>query len=180
MYVFVSCCIYILSIVSAPSAAPPLSQPDAAPTSASDNFLLSALVSNLTSGANNNLSSPNDVSFYPIRCFELPPAPPRPERVALVDYYEAVQKTLVRVDSMIALPRTFGPIANPDYTWTGGTCQILLWAPETIVTDPFPIILVAHVAALIADKCLHEDTDHLGGSGSLDAFNGGFVVLGHT
>ena len=98
----------------------------------------------------------------------------------MANYYEAVQKILVRRDAMV--PNPYPPFAQT--IWNGGAagtedvCFIVLINRKSRVTDPFPIITVAHVAAVIARMCVTQEYGFLGGFASLGLLGSDVLVGG--
>ena len=87
-----------------------------------------------------------------------------------INYFAAVQEILTRQDVLV--PRLFylGPDPRLRWEWLGGTmrgdereCGIVLANQLPLTTDAFPLVLVAHVAALIADRCVTEENGYAGG-----------------
>ena len=120
----------------------------------------------LLSSVKLNASSFLNVSAIRIECFNIGPdfSP-----TSLFSYYEAVQQILLRDDALV--PRQFflGPKAEDKWIWSAGSgqfvhkCTITFANLQPLLTDKFPIVLVAHVAALITDKCVTEAEDFMGG-----------------
>lgn len=126
----------------------------------------------LAAGSSNNATLRVDSDTFPalnssnspIRCYA-PPLPP--DMVVINDYYRAVDKILVREDAMIPREWYPGPMPSQRVTWTTGTCRIELWAEKYTRTPPFPVIYIAHAAAVIARECLTE----------AHGYRGGFVIM---
>ncbi len=98
----------------------------------------------------------------------------------MANYFVAVQQILTRDDALT--PRQFylGPSPDLRWKWTGDlgdgySCTIVLANKKPLLTDPFPIVLVAHVAALIAQGCITEEKGYAGGWASAGPERG--VVL---
>ena len=120
----------------------------------------------LLSNVKFNASSFLNVSAIKIDCFnkgrDFSPT-------SLFSYYEAVQQILLMNDAMV--PRQFflGPKAEDQWKWSAGSgeyvhkCTITFANLQPLLTDKFPIVLVAHVAALITDKCVTEEERFMGG-----------------
>ena len=85
--------------------------------------------------------------------------------ILLTDYYQAVQQILIRDDALLPQHFRLGPEGSErqDYHWQGGQAAIAFFSGQPLRTDALPIILVAHVAALIADTCVTEARGYLGG-----------------
>lgn len=83
----------------------------------------------------------------------------------------------------MCVPRWFclGPLADLKWKWFGGArgeeygCVIVLGSKLVLVTDESPLALVAHVAALIASKCITVSRAYAGGYASPAPIRG--VVL---
>ena len=86
------------------------------------------------------------------------------------DYYRSVDQILVREDAMTPREWVLGPTHTQQFEWREGTCRIVLMAGLIIRTTPFPVILVAHVAALIAKECITEAHGYRGGKARLRDF----------
>ena len=122
---------------------------------------LPTAISNTTLGLVPTASSLSDV-YIAVTC--LLPAPTR-RPVFLAEYYAAVQQILIREDALV--PRRFelGPAGSGarNFDWRAGHCVIGFFDLKLVVTNSFPIIVVAHVAALIARDCLTPAKGFLGG-----------------
>lgn len=94
----------------------------------------------------------------------------------MADYYEAVQQILIRDDAIV--PRRFelGPSGEKQFKWRGGQCVIGFFDNQPLLTDAIPIVLVAHVAALIANDCINEAKGYGGGYAHIGP-NLGFVAV---
>ena len=55
-------------------------------------------------------------------------------------------------------------------------CTITFANLVPLLTDKFPIVLVAHIAALITDKCVTEEEDFMGGWASAGSGRGVVAV----
>ena len=77
---------------------------------------------------------------------------------------------------MTPLSKDIGPSATNPFTWRSPTCVIALGNGHQIVTPAYPVILVAHVAALIAKECRYGQRGFLGGTVRLGGDRGGVVV----
>ena len=94
------------------------------------------------------------------------------------DYYGAVDQILVRADAMISREWILGPTHTQHIEWREGTCRIVLLAGTTVRTPPFPVILAAHVAALVAKQCVTEAHGFRGGIATLNDVGNAVVWLG--
>ena len=101
--------------------------------------------------------------------------------IPIDDYYQAVQQILIRDDALLPQHFRLGPEGSvrQDYYWQGGQAAIAFFSSQPLRTDAFPIISVAHVAALIADKCVTEAQDYLGGYARVGP-NRGTVGVGNV
>ena len=126
--------------------------------------------------ASSNFSDP--IPRISVNCFD--PGDFHPTTKAY--YLEAVQKILVRLDAFY--PRIFflGPVRR--FIWSGGPfgsaeeCGIVLGNQRLEFTAKFPFILVAHVAALIAEECINEENGYAGGWAAQGP-RMGIVLVGH-
>ena len=100
------------------------------------------------------------------------------EMVVMDDYYGAVDQILVREDAMTPREWVLGPAHTQHIGWKEGPCRIVLMAGTTIRTPRFPIILAAHVAALVAKACVTEAHGFRGGIGTLRELGSAVVWLG--
>ena len=100
------------------------------------------------------------------------------ERVVMNDYHGAVDQILVREDAMTPREWVLGPAHTQHVEWTEGTCRIVLMAGTTIRTPPFPVILAAHAAALIAKECITEAHGYWGGKATLMDLGNAVVWVG--
>ena len=110
-----------------------------------------------------------------IRCF---PSHSPLEMVVMDDYYGAVDQILVQEDAMTPREWVLGPTHTQHIEWREGSCRIVLMAGTTIRTRPFPVILVAHVAALVAKGCVTEAYGFRGGIATLNDLGNAVVWLG--
>ena len=101
--------------------------------------------------------------------------------VLMTDYYQAVQQILIRDDALLPQHFRLGPEGSrrQDYYWRGGQTAIAFFNGQPLRTDAFPIILVAHIAALIADACVTEAQGYLGGYARIGP-NRGTVGVGNV
>ena len=107
-----------------------------------------------------NASSPE------VSCFDnIPGFKP----VNMANYFAAVQQILVREDAFVQRQFYLGPTHGVRWEWRGGArgdaheCVVVLFNKDPLLTDAFPIMLIAHVAALIADVCITERRSYAGG-----------------
>ncbi|KAF6218140.1 hypothetical protein HO133_006099 [Letharia lupina] len=144
-------------------------------TNAPEDDTLPATSGNTTLRLEPNPSALLNVSALTITCLTEPP--PR-QPITLAAYYEAVQKILIRDDAFF--PRRFelGP-GGKNLRWQGGQCVIAFFNNQPLKTDAIPIILVAHVAALIANECITEAKGYLGGVAQIGPSRGTVGVF-HT
>ena len=77
---------------------------------------------------------------------------------------------------MAQVPHHIVPSLDNKYVWRSGTCTIALISPRLLTTPAFPIILVAHVAALIVNECVTETSGYRGGFYNLGGNSGGVFV----
>lgn len=110
-----------------------------------------------------NLSSPFNASNLVVQCFHnpAPPASPYLRPIVIDDYFEILQKIMVQDDAMLQRRWNLGPSGTGQ--WKVNQAVLGLCAPWPPSTDIFQTVLVAHAAALIADRCLREDEGYLGG-----------------
>ncbi|KAM0805894.1 hypothetical protein BDR22DRAFT_816765 [Usnea florida] len=101
--------------------------------------------------------------------------------ILINDYYQAVQQILIRDDALLPQHFRLGPEGSErqDYHWQGGQAIIAFFSSQALRTDAFPIILVAHVAALIADTCVTTARGYLGGYARIGP-NRGSVGVGNV
>ena len=101
--------------------------------------------------------------------------------ILMTDYYQAVQQILIRDDALLPQHFRLGPEGSvrQDYYWQGGQAAIAFFSSQPLRTDAFPIIAVAHVAALIAHKCITEAEGELGGYARVGP-NRGTVGVGNV
>ena len=127
-----------------------------------------------------NINTPSNLSIpqITVSCFD--PSDFQPTSKAY--YLEAVQKILIREDAF--LPRIFFLSPIQRFLWEGGPwgdpkeCGIVIGNQRPMFTDYFPFILIAHVAALIAEQCINEENGYAGGWAS-PGYRKGIVVVGH-
>lgn len=138
----------------------------AAPSSQSSDLfsILGPSESGLPSSGNST-SSPQDLyaSRLDVKCFATPTpgAALRLRRIAVSDYFQAVQKIMVQDDAMISRLWNLGPDATVQYVEKGVRIGMNVpWPPSPRRLQP---IYIAHAAAVIAEKCLREETGYLGG-----------------
>ena len=83
------------------------------------------------------------------------------------------------------MPRPFylGPSSELRWKWTGGArrddhrCVIVLFNKRPLLTDMFPIVLIAQVGAMIADRCITAATSYAGGWASPGVGRGVVAVV---
>ena len=134
--------------------------------------------SNTTLGLVLDASPLLNTSGFKITCL----AKTRDYRPILIsDYYQAVQQILIRDDALLPQHFRLGPEGSvrQDYYWQGGQAAIAFFNRQPLRTDAFPIIAVAHVAALIADNCVTEAQGYLGGYARVGP-NRGTVGVGNV
>ena len=113
-----------------------------------------------------NASLSLNASNLEISCFDhVPSFLP----VNMANYFAAVQQILLREDALVPRPFYLGPSLEMRWEWKGGAigddrrCIIVLYNKLPLLTDKFPIILIAQVAAMIADRCITAATSYAGG-----------------
>lgn len=104
--------------------------------------------------------------------------PTRYPRVVVDDYYEAVDQILTREDAMVPRQWVLGPHVWQTLVWQSGRCRIGLGATTLMRTRAFPIILAAHMAALVAKECVTEAKGYAGGTAQLNVPESPLLVLG--
>ncbi|CAD6592205.1 MAG: hypothetical protein ASARMPREDX12_005884 [Alectoria sarmentosa] len=120
-----------------------------------------------------NASNPTIVCFDTIRGVK---------SINMANYFEAVQQVLIRDDAIVPRQFNLGPTRDRQFNWLGGPtgdkheAVIVLSYTEPLLTALFPIILVAHVAALIANECITEAKGYAGGWASLGPTRGSVGV----
>lgn len=142
----------------------------------SEGDALPTIRSNATLGLAFDASLLLNASDFAITCFI---ASPHLRSIPKIDYYEAVEKILIRDDALVPKRFELGPggRGRRNFLWRGGDCDIDFFNPEPLRTDAFPIILIAHVAALIADECLTEAKGYLGGHSNMGPTRGVVSVI---
>ena len=127
-----------------------------------------------------NASLSIDASNLEISCFDhVPTFLP----VNMANYFAAVQQILLREDALVPRPFYLGPSLDVRWEWTGGAidddrrCIIVLYNKLPLLTDMFPIILIAQVAAMIADKCITAASSYAGGWASPGVGRGVIAVV---
>lgn len=159
------------------SAASPILQTVNTSLDLFENGILAAESSNNTLRIDTNtfpaLNASTDVAE--IECF-----PPRDRfgSVVMDDYYGAVDQILVRADAMIPQEWILGPTPAQSYISRTGRCKISLWASTNLRTPPFPVIYVAHVAAVIAQHCVTEAHGYRGGMVRLNDLGKPLIAVG--
>lgn len=144
-----------------------------------ENRILAGGTSNNTLHLNpDNFPTLNASTFLlEVRCFPSTASSLYP-RVVVDDYYEAVDQILTRHDAMIPRQWILGPEPWQTVVWESGRCRIGLSASTLIRTPEFPIILAAHMAALVAKECVTEATSYVGGTAWLNLPERPVLVLG--
>ena len=103
--------------------------------------------------------------------------------VTMANYFAAVQQILIREDALVPRPFYLGPSPEVRWEWTGGAtgddhqCIIVLFNTRPLLTDPFPIMLIAQVAAMIADDCITARKNYAGGMASPGVGRGIVAVM---
>ena len=118
---------------------------------------------------NNATSLSLTVSNNDISCFdEVPGFLP----INMPNYFAAVQQILLRDDALVSRPFYLGPSLESRWQWAGGAtgddhrCIVVLFNKKPLLTDAFPLIRIAQVAARIAEKCITVGRGYSGGWGS--------------
>ena len=132
--------------------------------------LLSTVNTTISDIRLNNASSLSlTESNYGLSCFdELEDFLP----INMANYFAAVQQILPRDDALVPRPFYLGPSLESRWQWTGGEswddhrCNIVLFSKKPLLTDAFPLMLIAQVAARVADKCITAERSYAGGWGS--------------
>lgn len=138
----------------------------------------------ITSGGNSWLDSKLNASFLnasdpTIVCFDKIRGV---RSINMANYFEAVQQILIRDDAIVPRQFNLGPSLDRQFNWLGGPTGdehetvIVLSYTQPLLTALFPIILVAHVAALIANECITEAKGYAGGWASLGPTRGSVGV----
>lgn len=142
-------------------------------TNALEDEFLPTVNSNASLGLVANASSLLNASEFFIECLT---GPPTRQPIPMADYYEAVQQILTRDDALV--PRRFdlGPTFDKQFRWRGGQSVILFFDHRPLLTDAIPIIVVAHVAALISNDCITGARGYNGGLAQISPSNG-FVAV---
>ena len=76
---------------------------------------------------------------------------------------------------MIPLSFEIGPTPDTSFRWLGGQAAIAFFNLQPLLTAEMPIILVAHVASLIADECIIGTEAHNAGGYAHVGMNRGMV-----
>ena len=103
--------------------------------------------------------------------------------VIMANYYAAVQQILLLEDALESRQYYLGPSREMRWEWAGGTirddhrCTIVLFNKEPLLTDAFPLVLIAHVGAMIADKCITRVRSYSGGWASAGTGRGIVAVM---
>ena len=118
-----------------------------------------------------------EADVYMIDCF-LPtrtPINPSYAPVVMEDYYKVIQQILTQSHALF--PHNYVLDNRPDYTvqWHSNQCGIYLGALEWATYTIAPVE-VARAAALIADDCLTEETNFMGGTARVSVPQGTVLV----
>ena len=87
----------------------------------------------------------------------------------MANYFAAVQQILIREDALHPRPFYLGPSLDVRWEWKGGDrgddhrCIIVLYNKQPLLTDMFPLMLIAQVAAMIAERCITAGASYAGG-----------------
>ena len=98
-------------------------------------------------------------------------------RIVMDEYYGTVDQILIREDAMIPQEWNLGPSPWQHNIFSKGRCKILLTASTNLRTPAFPIIYVAHVAAVIANNCITEAHGYRGGKVTLNDLGKAEVIV---
>ena len=118
-----------------------------------------------------------DMQVFEPACFKrVTAARPKYLPIVMDDYYKAIQKILITPDATI--PHQWFLANDPDHTirWYSNTCGIFLGARDFGEFWIAPVE-VAHIAAIIADDCLTDETQYLGGVVAAEVPQGRIMVL---
>ena len=135
---------------------------------------------NTTRSTVQNNASSLDASDIVISCLDQVPGflP-----VIMANYYAAVQQILILEDALESRQYYLGPSREMRWEWAGGTtrddhrCTIVLFNKEPLLTDAFPLVLIAHVGAMIADRCITRVRGYSGGWASAGTGRGIVAVM---
>lgn len=151
-----------------------------------ENSVLNLLENDMLAGETSNKTlylSPNDFSslnasaaLLEITCRSSVPST-HYARILVGDYYEAVDQILTRVDAMIPKQWVLGRDVSHQLTWRSGTCSVLFCARTLTITQSFPIILAAHMAALVVKQCVTEATGYRGGWAQLNILGAPTLIV---
>lgn len=134
-------------------------------SSASDLFNISPLLVP-PSPDRSTMSTLLNVSTPIIQCFTNPAETlPVVRRIVIDDYCEVLQKIMIEDDAMT--PRQWDIPPRGSVHWMDNQVIIAMSSPRPRSLQIFQPILIARAAALIADKCLREQTGYLGGQAFL-------------
>lgn len=101
-----------------------------------------------------------------ISCLADKPRSNKRQRIIPEDYKDALYSILTMPDAMQNQYFDFvrGKVKQG---WRSESCDISMSAMKTCTPEAFPIILVAHVAALIVKQCMTQEKGYLGGGGTM-------------
>ena len=120
-------------------------------------------IGDLTSGPRVNTTTPLYASKPDVQCWptNVPGHPVSLRPVVVSDYFQAVHKRMVQDDAMI--PRLWDLGRDGIIQYVENEARVALKVPWPPSQQAFQPIIIAHMAALIADKCLREETGYFGG-----------------
>ena len=98
-------------------------------------------------------------------------------RIVMDEYYGALDQILIREDAMIPQEWNLGPDPWQHRSFSKGRCKIVLTASTSLRTPPFPVINIAHVAAVIANHCITEAHGYRGGKATLNDLGNPEVIV---
>ena len=106
---------------------------------------------------------------------------PQSTATSKANYLLAVQQILIKPDVLV--PRRWDLTGGKGFSVRGGalkdeqSCSIIFFSREPLVTIAFPLIWIAHFAALVANQCITEAKEFAGGQANLGPGLGQLIVL---
>ena len=166
---------HFTAIISAASTGP---RPEVSALDPLENDILAAGPSNQTLHLSPHSIQPLNASddLLDITCRASVPSA-HYARIAVTDYYAAVDQILTRDDAMVPKQWVLGRDPSHQLSWTSGTCLLLLCARAQTMTQSIPIVLAAHMAALVVRRCVTEATGYRGGWARLNTPGQPYLIV---
>lgn len=154
-------CLIGVTVAASPDAQPTISQTDTSPALDAWDIMIAHEL--LSTSFNVSPSSMHlDPRIVRITCNADSPGSHTLRPMFWYDYYRVIQQILT-MDLAMKNRYVDFPTGPAKPRWRQQTAEIYLYSLRKASPPPFPMVFVAHVAALIAKRCMTEEKKALGG-----------------